>query len=234
MRWVVGLGLFACSACLQGPLATEDTASGRSPSGSQSGHTGTVSAPGTTPSLTAYTGTTGDTGEVVEPENLLVNGDFESDGGWSLRQGYEAFYVTPPGRKGTALFIDDIGPDVSWWWSDPVLVTEGEVLCVRGDTYKRFTTGGAYPRVFMRFYRTKVADIHDRVLSNANGDPADIETYKDNRDAKEGVWASIEEPFEVPAGVGVVSVRVFLAGNSTPTGELYFDDMVLHRGTCVP
>ena len=240
MHWMLLLGL-GCSGCpddnpsptMSSPtgstgliLPTADTSSDGTPTGS----TGTTGFTGTT----ATTGMTGDTGVVVAPPaNLLVNGDFEGTGGWSWRQGYQAQFVTPPLRKGTAMLLDDIGTDVSWWWSDPVVVTAGDTMCLRGDTYKTNTTDGGYPRVWARYFDTVAASVKDRVLFDAAGNDIDVETYGDNQTAKENIWVPVAETFVVPSGLGIQSIRVYATANSTSTGELYFDDMVLHAGACI-
>lgn len=164
-----------------------------------------------------------------EQLNLVENSDFEAGRltGWSLRQGFSGSHVSSaPGGRDGALLLNDTGSSVSWMWSDPIEVKEGESLCISADTYKTNVTGGGYPRVWARFYTTDAASTGDLVSG------VDVETYSDNRHAPENVWAAIKYPFTVPSGRGIRTMRVLLTANSAPTGQLYFDNVSVWERGC--
>jgi len=195
-----------------------------------------VTVPAPEPSLP--TGETGGlepgTGDTYGPYvvNLVENGRFEDDGGWEARLGLVAELVPAPQRVGRALFVDDPGSDVSWSWSAPVIVTEGDLYCLRVDTYKTNTTNSGFPRVWVRFYATEEAGVVDALLLDEDFDVLDIDTSEQNRDAAEDVWVPVTQTIAVPEGVGAEALRVILTANASATGQLYWDNVVLGEGAC--
>ena len=163
-----------------------------------------------------------------EQLNLLANGDFYRNvtEAWSLRQGFLPQWRAsgPAGRNGV-LLLDDNTSGVSWVWSDPIVVQEGERLCISADTYKTNVVNGGYPRVWAQFYRTERALWFETVGNN-------LETWPDNRNAPQNVWAPVKTEFSVPTGIGVKTMRVLLTANSTPRGDLYFDNLAVWERGC--